>query len=65
MRLAEAKGHRIAWSVWFALLVLLSYVLPYTILADVTKIYGAYLFWVIITLIIIVSVIALTLRWRE
>lgn len=59
------KGYQIAWFIWFALWILLSYVLPYTILADVKKIYGAYLFWVIITLIVIVPVIALTLRWGE
>jgi hypothetical protein len=58
------KRHVILFS-WFSFVILCSYLLPYTVLNHVPKMYGAYLFWVVVTLVVIVSASALTMQWRE
>jgi membrane-anchored protein YejM (alkaline phosphatase superfamily) len=55
----------VVWFSWFSFLILCSYLLPYTVLTHVPKMYGAYLFWVLVTLAVILSAIALTMLWRD
>ena len=45
-------------SIW--LLVLLSYVLPYTLLANVTAWYGSFLLWTLVGLLVIILNIFVT-----
>ncbi len=53
------------WLAWFLVLVLAAFVVPYTLLSSVEKIYGAFLFWVIFAIIAIISVEAITRSWRD
>lgn len=50
-------SHRIWW-VW--LLVLLSYIVPYTLLSDVQAWYGSFLFWTIVGLLVVFLNILIT-----
>lgn len=59
-----AKRH-IVWVIWFSIMILCSYLLPYTVLIHVPKMYGAYLFWIVLTLVVIVSAGARTAPWRD
>jgi cell division protein FtsW (lipid II flippase) len=59
-----AKRH-VVWFIWFTFMILCSYLIPYTVLKHVPKMYGAYLFWVVITLVVIVSASVLTVPWRD
>ena len=58
------KRH-VAWFIWFSLMIFGSFLIPYTVLNHIPKMYGAYLFWVAVTLVVIVSATALTMPWRE
>ncbi|MCX8204946.1 MAG: hypothetical protein N3H31_04780 [Candidatus Nezhaarchaeota archaeon] len=51
-------------TLWFALLLVLNYAVPYTLLEEHRKMTGAYLFWPLITLIVALSCFALMRRWR-
>lgn len=54
-------GNRGIWWVW--LLVLLSYVVPYTLLSDVQAWYGSFLFWTAVGLLVVVLNILITRRF--
>ena len=49
----------------FALIIILSYAIPYTILAQVPRMYGAYLFWLAMAAVTILLVSVLTIKWRD
>ncbi|SFH70868.1 hypothetical protein [Modicisalibacter xianhensis] len=51
-------------AIWLVLgLVLLSYVVPYTLLRDVQAWYGSFLFWTVIGLLVIVLNVVMTRRF--
>jgi hypothetical protein len=56
---------QVVWLSWFSFMILCSYLIPYTVLTHVPTMYGAYLFWVVVTLAVILSAIALTVPWRD
>jgi len=58
-------GARLLWLGWFVALLALAYVVPYTVLADFPRIYGAYLFWAVLALVAIVSMFSLISRWED
>jgi cell division protein FtsW (lipid II flippase) len=53
------------WGIISFCLILLAYVIPYTILSDVAKWYGSFLLWVVIALLIIGVNDILTRKWRD
>jgi len=56
---------QIVWFSWFSFMITCSYLIPYTVLTHVATMYGAYLCWVVVTLAVILSAIALTAQWRD
>lgn len=56
---------QVIWFSWFSFMILCSYLIPYTVLTQVATMYGAYLFWVMVTLVVILSAMARTVPWRE
>ncbi|RLI04634.1 hypothetical protein DRO26_04210 [Candidatus Bathyarchaeota archaeon] len=52
-------------TVWFTFLILLDYLVPYTILQGYNKITGLYVFWPLLTLVVAVSCFWLMTGWRE
>jgi len=55
---------KFAW-VWLLGLIVADIVFPWYVLGAVPRFSGAFLFWVVWTLIAIVSMFVLFLRWRE
>lgn len=53
------------WLLWFTFFVAIDFVIPYTLLKDVPRFYGAYLFWVVITVVVIASAMVYLSSWRE
>ena len=53
------------WAIICIVLILLAYMIPYTVLTDVSKWYGSFLLWVVLGLVIIVVNIIITKDWRS
>lgn len=56
----EKKG-----AIAILLIIFLAYVIPYTVLTEVTKWYGSLLFWMILTIIVIGINFYLTNDWGK
>jgi len=62
----EAAGkNSIVWLIWFLFLFLVDFIVPFAWLSTIQKVTGAFLFWIIWTLVAIVSMFVIFLRWRE
>ena len=53
------------WAIICIVLILLAYMIPYTVLTNVAKWYGSFLLWVVLGLVIIVVNIIITKDWRS
>jgi len=53
------------WAIICIVLILLAYIIPYTVLTDVAKWYGSLLLWVMLGLVILVVNIIITKDWRS
>jgi hypothetical protein len=53
------------WAIICIVLILLAYMIPYTVLTDVAKWNGSFLLWVMLGLVIIVVNIIITKDWRS
>lgn len=53
------------WGGFIILLILLAYIIPFTILTNVQTWYGSFLFWGIIGVLIIFANVMVTRDWRE
>lgn len=53
------------WLLPVALLVVLSYVLPYTVFRDVDRWYGSFLFWSLATAAVIAINALISSKWRD
>ncbi len=59
----ERRG--VVWAGVVLVLVVLAYVVPYTLLAEVDRWYGGFLFWTVFGLVVIVAIWAMTRSWRD
>ena len=53
------------WVCWFLFLLMVDFLVPFTLLADVPRISGSFLFWLIWIGIVIISMFVLFLRWQD
>lgn len=53
------------WGIIIIITILLAYIIPYTVLADVQSWTGSFLFWGITGIVIIIANIMLTRDWSE
>ena len=53
------------WAVICVVLILLAYFIPYTVLTNVFKWYGSFLYWVMLGVVIIVVNVIMTKNWRS
>jgi hypothetical protein len=53
------------WAIICIVLILLAYMIPYTVLTNVAKWYGSFLLWVLLGLVIIGVNIIITKDWRS
>lgn len=56
---------RIGWALFFLVLVLSAFVVPFVFFSGLPKIYGAFLFWFLFALAASAGVGAITARWRD
>ncbi|WP_099157620.1 hypothetical protein [Virgibacillus ndiopensis] len=56
---------KVMWGVLILLLILLAYILPYSILSGVQAWYGSFLLWGIIGLLIIIANFMVTKDWGK
>lgn len=59
------KQRKKFWGTFIIVLILLAYIVPYTILSNVQTWYGSFLFWGIIGVLIIFANVMVTRDWRE
>jgi hypothetical protein len=52
------------WLMWFLFLFVLDLLVPFAWLSQVQKITGAFLFWTLWTIVAIVSMFLIFLKWR-
>ncbi|MCX6090061.1 MAG: hypothetical protein NTX88_06815 [Candidatus Atribacteria bacterium] len=50
---------------WYFILVLLAYILPYTLFTHVSHFYGSFLFWIIFALITIGILTVMMRAWKN
>jgi hypothetical protein len=53
------------WLVPIAVLVVLAFLLPFTVFRDVDAWYGSYLFWVLATIVVIAINAVVSARWKD
>ncbi|WP_142850207.1 hypothetical protein [Telmatospirillum sp. J64-1] len=53
------------WLLFWGVLIILSYLVPYTLLRDVQAWWGAFLFWSVIGLLVIFANHHLTRHWED
>lgn len=53
------------WLGLVAVLVLLCYVVPYTVLSGVDHWYGSFLFWTLTTAVVVAINAVVSLKWRD
>ncbi|MEW6425473.1 MAG: hypothetical protein AB1523_12170 [Bacillota bacterium] len=56
---------RLGWTIWFVILVLSAFIVPYAFLTNLPKISGAFLFWTLFVLAAIISIFRVTDYWRD
>jgi ABC-type transport system involved in multi-copper enzyme maturation permease subunit len=60
------EKQRLAWVIVFVILVLAAFIIPFTpLLSDVTRVYGAFMFWSIFAIVVIVCIGFITSSWGE
>jgi cell division protein FtsW (lipid II flippase) len=57
--------NEVFWGIISFVLILIAYLVPYTVLSEVAKWYGSFLFWVLIAVVIIGVNYVLTRDWRD
>jgi|GEM_PF-492994 len=59
------SGRAIRWALFFVILILSAITVPFLVLQNTAKIYGAFLFWLLFAVIAIISVGFITSSWRD
>ncbi len=53
------------WLIVVAVLILAAFVVPYTVLSDVDAWYGSFLFWIVVTALVIGVNAVVSAAWRD
>ncbi len=60
------EKQRVFWVVLFFLMILAAFIVPFTpLLSELTAVYGAFLFWNVFAIIVIICLALITARWRD
>jgi cyanate permease len=59
----EKKG--IYYALFILVIMLLAYLIPYTVLSHVDAWYGSFLFWTVFALVAIVANVFISVSWRD
>ncbi|MBE4908571.1 hypothetical protein IMZ08_10935 [Bacillus luteolus] len=58
-------AREVKWGLMIVVIILLGYILPYTVLSNVTAWYGSFLLWTILAIAIIVINYFFTKNWGD
>ncbi|TSI10723.1 hypothetical protein [Lysinibacillus sp. BW-2-10] len=58
------KANEWKWALSILVIILLAYILPYTLLTDVAKWYGSFLIWLLLAILVIGINYFLTKDWK-
>jgi hypothetical protein len=53
------------WGLWFLFLFVLDFVVPFSVLKDIPRLSGSFLFWMVWIVVAIVSMFIIFLKWQE
>ncbi|MBP2242805.1 putative Tic20 family protein [Cytobacillus eiseniae] len=59
------KSKELKWAILISIIILLGYLLPYTVLTNVAEWYGSLLLWTILAVIIIAINYLISRKWGE
>ncbi|UPK74963.1 hypothetical protein MU582_21435 [Nocardioidaceae bacterium SCSIO 66511] len=59
------KNPRAWWLVLVAIIIVLCYVVPYTLLSEVDEWYGSFLFWTLATAVVVGVNAIVSSAWRD
>ncbi len=60
------KQQRIFWTILFLLMIMAAFIVPFTpLFRDLSRVYGAFLFWNIFALVVIICLGIITAKWRN
>lgn len=59
------KNPRALWLLLVLVIILLSYIVPYTVLSDVDEWYGSLLFWTLATAVVIGVNAVVSSAWKD
>ncbi|AXI09750.1 hypothetical protein CV093_13585 [Oceanobacillus sp. 143] len=59
------KANEWKWALAILVIILLAYILPYTILTEVANWYGSLLIWIVLTLIVIIMNYFISRNWGK
>ncbi|MDY6826230.1 MAG: hypothetical protein SVV67_03500 [Bacillota bacterium] len=60
------ERQRLIWVIVFLVMVLSAFIVPFTpLMSNLTKFYGAFLFWSIFALVVIIFLGMITARWKD
>ena len=62
---SNMHSNNLIWLTLFLFFIVLDFVIPYTLLRDVSNFFGAYFFWVMITVTVVVSAMIYMRRWKD
>jgi len=51
------------WTIWFLIIVLSAFIVPFSFLSGIYRITGAFLYWGVFAIIAIISVGIITSKW--
>ncbi|MEM1524778.1 MAG: hypothetical protein QW372_00915 [Nitrososphaerales archaeon] len=60
----KEKRHKL-WLILFLIIVIIDFLIPYTILKDIASFYASYMFWTILTIVTIILGYVYLSSWRE
>ena len=64
-KVSTVKNPRAWWLIAIAVIIVLCYLVPYTILSEVDEWYGSFLFWTLATAIVIGINAIVSSAWRD
>lgn len=59
------KKSKVFWGIMISLLILMAYILPYTIMSKINAWYGSFLLWGVIGILIIFANFMVTRNWGK
>ncbi len=59
------KPSFLIWACWFIFLFLVDFIIPFTLLTNVPRMSGSFLFWLIWIGVAIISMFMMFLRWQD